>query len=102
MNGEREARTELGLGMSLCRGNADLPGVQESPATTLGRTADLDLLRLSYVCRMDALFLGMPERSVALARIHRFFDRAPRGAALDDLLLSALIAPACGNGEDRS
>lgn len=69
--------------------------VDEGLVTTSYGAADLDLLRLACVCRTDALLLGTPERAVALARIHRFFDHAPRGAALGDLLLSALIAPAC-------
>jgi hypothetical protein len=73
--------------------------VDEGLATTPNGAADLDLLRLACVCRTDALLLGTPERSVALARIHRFFDHAPRGAALGDLLLSALVAPACNARE---
>ncbi len=57
---------------------------------TDARATDLDLLRLSCVCRADARLLGQPERSRVLASIHRFFDRAPSGAALDELLFSAL------------
>jgi hypothetical protein len=67
--------------------------------TTRARATDLDLLRLSAICRADALLRGLPERSLALARIHRFFDRVPRGAALDELLLSALIDRACDRGD---
>ncbi len=67
------------------------PPVEERPATTSSGAADIDLLRLSYVCRADALLRGLPQRSAALARIHRFFDGAPRGMALDDLLWRALV-----------
>jgi hypothetical protein len=56
-------------------------------------------LRLSCVFRADALLRGLPERTLVLARIHRFFDRAPDGAALNELLLSALFdrAGSCGD-----
>lgn len=68
--------------------------VEERLATTSSGGADIDLLRLSYVCRADAMLCGLPQRSAALARIHRFFDRAPRGVALDDLLWCALVGAA--------
>ncbi len=62
--------------------------------------ADLDLLRLSCVFRADALLRGLPERSFVLARIHRLFDRASDGAALDELLLAALLDRGKGCGEN--
>jgi hypothetical protein len=52
---------------------------------------DLDLLRLSYVCRADALLHGLPERSWVLARVHRLFDASPTPASIESLSLSTLI-----------
>ncbi len=63
------------------------------------RVTDLDLLRLSCVFRADALLRGLPERSFVLARIHRLFDQAPDGAALDELLLTALLDRGSGCGD---
>ncbi len=83
------------LAASFRHGRAAAQKSEEGLATTPSGAADLDLLRLACVCRTDALLLGTPERTVVLARIHRFFDHAPRGAALGDLLLSALVVPAC-------
>jgi hypothetical protein len=62
--------------------------------TTRDRATDLDLLRLSCICRADAMLQGLPERSRVLASIHRLFDSAPYGALLDELLVSALMDPA--------
>lgn len=101
MNGESRGGVDSHLSVQFGSGRADEKEPQRGRKTTRGGAADLDLLRLSYVCRADALLCGMPGRSAALARIHRFFDRAPREAALDDLLLSALLEPACG-GHDAS
>ncbi len=86
------ARPDLnGTASRACATPDGAPGWQ----MTRARATDLDLLRLSYICRVDALLRGTPERSLVLAGIHRFFDRVPSGAALDELLLSALIDRAC-------
>jgi len=91
VNGDQRARASSDLGVSHPRVGG---GAEEArQATTRNRAPDLDLLRLSCLCRANALLLGRPERSITLARIHRFFDGAPEGAGLDDLLLSALISP---------
>jgi hypothetical protein len=55
------------------------------------RPIDLDLLRLSYVCRANTLLQDLPERSLVLSRIHGFFDASPDRASVERFSLSALI-----------
>ncbi len=102
MNGESGRQPFQAAAMPNLNGSASracaTPGEVWGWQTTRARATDLDLLRLSYICRADALLRGLPERSLVLARIHRFFDRVPRGAAFDELLLSALIDRACDHG----
>jgi hypothetical protein len=55
------------------------------------RPLDLDLLRLSYVCRANTLLQDLPERSLVLSSIHGFFDASPDRASVERFSLSALI-----------
>jgi hypothetical protein len=55
------------------------------------RPIDLDLLRLSYVCRANTFLQDLPERSLVLSRIHGFFDASPDRASVERFSLSALI-----------
>lgn len=88
-----DGRPVVGLSPALERvHDVSLVGKSTStPAGTALRPLDLDLLRLSYVCRADALLRGRPERSWVLSKIHRFFDASPDPASAGALSLRALI-----------
>ncbi len=84
------ARPLVGPGVAPA-GTPDGALLEEVTATQV-QTPDLDLLRLSYVCRADVLLRGLPERSRVLSTIHRFFDASPDRASAEAFPLSALIA----------
>jgi hypothetical protein len=98
--GEHELRAAAGREAAWCGESVHLYPGAERTQTTHARATDLDLLRLSCVCRADARLQGHPDRSRVLATIHRFFDDAPEGTPLDELLFSALVdrAPRLGRG----
>jgi hypothetical protein len=66
-------------------------GAATTQATARIRPLDLDLLRLSYVCRANTLLQDLPERSLVLSNIHGFFDASPDRASVERFSLSALI-----------
>jgi hypothetical protein len=66
-------------------------GTATTQATARIRPVDLDLLRLSYVCRANTLLRDLPERSLVLSRIHGFFDASPDRASVERFSLCALI-----------
>jgi hypothetical protein len=76
--------------------DADPVGTAATQVTARTRPIDLDLLRLSYVCRANTLLWDLPGRSLVLSRIHGFFDASPDSASVERFSLSALIDGATG------